>query len=108
MIELRAFVTDAGDTPFEVWFAALNAQAASKVTVALVRLERGNTSNVKGVGEGVFEQKIDWGPGYRIYFGRDGDALVILLAGGTKQRQQRDIAAAKVLWTEYKSRRRKL
>ena len=67
--------------------------AAAKVSVALVRLGQGNTSNAKTVGEGVLEYRIDWGPGYRVYFGRDGETLVILLTGGTKKRQQRDIAA---------------
>ena len=67
--------------------------------------QQGNLSNAKGVGEGVLEYRIDWGPGYRVYFGRDGDVLVILLTGGTKQRQQRDIEAAKSNWTDYKRRR---
>ena len=57
-------------------------------------MEQGNFSKVKGVGAGVFEYKIDFGPGYRIYFGKDGDRLVILIGGGTKKRQQQDIAAA--------------
>ena len=59
---------------------------------ALRRLELGNLSNVKGVGAGVFEYRIDFGPGYRVYFGKDGDTVVILLAGGTRKRQDRDIA----------------
>ena len=63
-------------------------------------------SNSKGIGEGVFECRIDFGPGYRIYFGKDGDALVILLGGGTKKRQQKDIINAKLLWKEYKRRKR--
>ena len=75
------------------------------MSVALVRLEAGNVSNVKAVGEGVLEYRIDWGPGYWVYFGRDGAALVILLTGGTKRRQQRDVASAKVLWADYKRRR---
>jgi putative addiction module killer protein len=58
------------------------------------------------VGEGVLEYRIDWGPGYRVYFGRDVDTLVILLTGGTKQRQQRDIARAKEAWADYKRRRK--
>ena len=58
--------------------------------------------NAKGVGEGVLEYKIDFGPGYRVYFGRDGDTIVILLTGGTKKRQQRDIDAAKAYWRDYK------
>jgi putative addiction module killer protein len=73
---------------------------------AVARIEQGNLSNVKAVGEGVLEFRLDFGPGYRIYFGRDGDALVILLTGGTKRRQQRDIVAARLLWQDYKDRRR--
>ena len=67
---------------------------------------RGNLSNVKSVGEGVLEYRIDFGPGYRVYFGRDGEALVILLTGGTKKRQQRDIEAAIAYWQDYKRGKR--
>ncbi len=105
MLELRYYLASDGDSPFETWFSDLDAAAAAKVTVALARLEQGNLSNAKGVGEGVLEYRIDWGPGYRIYFGRDGDVLVVLLTGGTKQRQQGDIEAAKANWTDYKRRR---
>ena len=66
----------------------------------------GNLSNVKGVGEGVLEYRINFGPGYRVYFGRDGDVFVILLTGGTKKRQQRDIAAAIEMWADYRRRKR--
>ena len=69
------------------------------------RLELGNFSNVKGVGARVFEDRIDFGPGYRVYFGKDGDAVVILLGGGTKKRQDRDIAIAQERWADYKKRR---
>ena len=65
----------------------------------------GNVSNVKGVGEGVLEQKVDFGPGYRIYFGRDGDRLVVLVGGGTKRRQQADIVDAITRWRDYKTRK---
>lgn len=75
------------------------------MSVALARLEQGNLSNVKGVGEGVLEYRLDWGPGDRVYFGRDGETLVILLTGGTKQRQSKDVAAAKAYWADYKRRR---
>lgn len=105
MLELRYFIAADGESPFEEWFSGLNAAAAAKVTVALARLEQSNLSNVKGVGEGVLEYRIDWGPGYRVYFGRDGEVLVILLTGGTKQRQGRDIEAAKAYWADYKRRR---
>ena len=106
MVEIRYFVAASGAQPFADWFAALAAVARAKVTRAIVRMEQGNFSNVKGVGEGVLEYRIDFGPGYRIYFGRDGDTLVILLTGGTKKRQQRDIAAAHAYWRDYKPMRR--
>jgi putative addiction module killer protein len=66
----------------------------------------GNLSNVEPVGEGVSEYKLDWGPGYRIYFGQDGQTLVILLGGGFKKRQRKDIKAAKAAWADYKKRKR--
>jgi putative addiction module killer protein len=66
----------------------------------------GNFSNVKGVGGGVFECRIDFGPGYRIYFGKDGERIVILLCGGTKNRQQNDIVLAGECWQDYKLRKR--
>ena len=66
---------------------------------------RGILSNVKGVGAGVLEYRIDSGPGYRIYFGRDGEKLIVLLGGGTKRRQQGDIETAKRLWRDYRRRR---
>jgi putative addiction module killer protein len=62
-------------------------------------------SNVKGVGSGVFERKIDYGPGYRIYFARDGDSVVILLGGSTKQRQHHAIETAKERWADYRRRK---
>ena len=101
-LELRFLVTDDGREPFATWFDQLDTKAAVKVTVALVRLGQGNVSRAKPVGEGVLECRIDWGPGYRVYFGRDGATLVILLTGGTKQRQQRDIERARALWAEYR------
>jgi putative addiction module killer protein len=105
VLELRYYLATDGRSPFEEWFSGLDAAAGAKVTVAIARLEQGNLANVKSVGEGVLEYRIDWGPGYRIYFGRDGNALVILLTGGTKKRQQRDIETAKALWADYKRRK---
>src|SRR5271168_280787 len=106
MIEIRYYVAFPDHQPFAVWFADLDPVARAKVTRAIARMEQGNFSNVKSVGEGVLEYKIDFGPGYRVYFGRDGDTIVILLAGGTKKRQQRDIDTAKARWTEFKQRRK--
>ncbi len=95
-----------GESPFDDWFSGLDSQAAVKVSAAQTRLGLGNWSNVKGVGDGVHERTIDFGPGYRIYFGKDGDAVVILLAGGTKERQDIDIADAKERWLDYKRRKK--
>jgi putative addiction module killer protein len=107
MLTLLEYLDQSGANPFAAWFDDLDAQAAAKVRAALLRLEAGNLSNVKGVGSGVLEYKIDFGPGYRIYFGRDGDRLVILLAGGTKVRQQNDIETASARWSDYKRRTKK-
>ncbi len=75
------------------------------MTTAIARLENGNTSNVKSVGSGVYEYKINFGPGYRIYFAYYGKTIIILLAGGTKKRQSKDIETAKARWDDYKARR---
>ena len=75
------------------------------MTTALLRLELGNFSNVKGVGAGVFEYRIGFGPGYRVHFGKDGNTVVILLGGGTKKRQHRDIADAHERWADHKKRK---
>ncbi|MGC9225212.1 MAG: type II toxin-antitoxin system RelE/ParE family toxin [Terracidiphilus sp.] len=106
MIEIRQYVDRLGRTPFLRWFDAVNIGAQARVATAIERLEHGNLSAVKSVGAGVQELRIDFGPGYRIYFGRDGERLVILLAGGEKKRQQADIARAKELWAEFKQRKR--
>jgi putative addiction module killer protein len=79
-------------------------QAAAKVVTATLRLELGNTSSVKWFA-GIGEYVIDWGPGYRIYFAKDGNALIVLFGGGTKRRQQVDVDRAVALHTEYKPRR---
>jgi len=105
MIERREYIDEAGRSPFGRWFVALDDHAADKVAMALNRLSKGNISNVKSVGAGVSELKIDFGPGYRVYFGRDGEKIVILLGGGTKKRQQDDISRAHARWQDYKRRK---
>jgi len=96
-----------GVSVFEKWFSNLDSQAAAKVTTALYRLEQGNFSNVKSAGRGVSEFRIDFGPGYRIYFGREGNTLVILLGGGSKKTQRGDIGKAQALWAQYKTEKKK-
>jgi putative addiction module killer protein len=106
MIDIREYIDPGGRSRYRIWFDRLNSQAAAKVATALSRLASGNFSNMKGVGSGLFEYKVDFGPGYRIYFGKDGERLVILLGGGSKSRQQVDIAAALAGWQEYKRRKK--
>ena len=105
MIEIREYIDDRGRSPFGRWFNGLDAGAAAKVRTSLARMEAGNLSNVRGVGRGVLERRVNVGPGYRVYFGRDGDTLIVLLGGGTKARQQRDIERARELWQEYRRRK---
>jgi putative addiction module killer protein len=106
MIELVQYETASGASPFAGWFAGLDSRAALKIRTALARMEAGNFGDAKRVGEGVLERRVDWGPGYRIYFGRDGDLLVVLLLGGTKKRQSKDIEDAKAFWSDYKRRKK--
>jgi putative addiction module killer protein len=106
MLEIRYYVAASGESPFVEWFAEQDVAASAKIVRALARIEQGNLSNVKSVGEGVLEYRIDFGPGYRIYFGREGETIIILLTGGTKKRQQRDIEAAHAYWRDYKRGKR--
>jgi putative addiction module killer protein len=101
---VREYIREDGSSPFRQWFDGLSHQAAAKVSVALARLEMGNTANVKWL-SGIGEYRINWGPGYRIYLTMEGDELIILLGGGTKKRQQRDISRASELAKEFRSRR---
>lgn len=105
-MDVLEYVRPDGSSPFKSWFDALDPQAAAKVATAALRLEAGNLSNVKAIGGGLGEYRIDWGPGYRLYLARDGAALIVLFAGGTKKRQQRDIETAQALLAEYKARKR--
>jgi putative addiction module killer protein len=103
-IRVEEYVREDGSVPYRAWFDGLDAHAAAKVVVALVRLSLGNTSNVKWF-SGIGEYVLNWGPGYRVYLAKDGEALIVLLGGGTKSRQDADIERAKALHAEYKSRK---
>lgn len=106
VVRVTEYLDASGRSPFARWFDRLNAIAAARVATTIYRLGEGNFSNVKGVGSGVFELRIDFGPGYRVYFGKDGEHLVILLGGSSKQDQQRAIAAAAKAWAKYKAAKR--
>jgi putative addiction module killer protein len=105
VIEIRQYVDASGRIAFEHWFEKLDGGTRARITVSLERVEAGNFSAAKGIGN-ISELRLNFGSGYRIYFGKDGDMLVILLAGGTKNRRQNDIERARVLWREYKERKR--
>lgn len=100
-IALKELVLKDGTSPFAAWFLILDGVAAAKVRVALARIEQGNLSNVEWF-RGIGEYRIDWGPGLRIYLGKDGVDIILLLGGGTKKKQQRDIDLAVKRWDEYK------
>lgn len=104
-IKVEEYVCENASNPYKQWFDSLTAQAAAKVTVAKLRMELGNTSSIKWF-DGMGEYVIDWGPGYRIYLAKDGDTLIVLFGGGTKQRQQKDIDKARELLAEYKARKK--
>ena len=109
-IEILEYLDESGCSPYGKWFDNLNAKAAAKVTTAIDRISRGLMTNIKSIGGGAYERKIDFGPGYRIYFGSETDGritnVVILLHGGSKKGQSKDIVRAKQYWKDYKSRKR--
>jgi putative addiction module killer protein len=101
--EIREY-TEAGRSPFAEWFDDLDAVTAARVDRYLRRLEAGNFGAAKSLRDGVFELRLDFGPGYRVYYGREGKTVIILLGGGCKRRQDADIAAAVERWKRYKLR----
>ena len=106
MIKIDVYTTADGKCPFRKWLENIDVQARTKVRIAIERLAEGNTSNLKSVGGGVHEIKLTFGAGFRVYLGREGDQLVILLHGGTKKRQSDDIAKAQQLWRDYQAEKR--
>jgi putative addiction module killer protein len=106
-LQIQEYLDTSGKSPFAKWFDDLNPDVAAKVTIAIVRMRRGLLGDVKPVGQGVSEHRIDYGPGYRVYFAKDDEKLVILLGGGSKKRQQHDIAEAIACWQQYKHRKQK-
>jgi putative addiction module killer protein len=101
--EVVAFRVNDGSVPFENWLEELNdKRAVARVLARLARVRKGGLGDCKSVGEGVSELRVDYGPGYRVYFGQKGQTLVVLLCGGDKRTQDRDIRLAKQYWHEFK------
>jgi putative addiction module killer protein len=99
--EIREY-TEGGRSPFAEWFDDLDAVTAVRVDRYIRRLEAGNFGAAKPLRDGMFELRLDFGPGYRVYYGREGRTIIILLGGGSKRRQDADIAAAVERWKRYK------
>src|SRR2546426_12574550 len=104
-MELRYYQTAAGGRPFVEWLEGLkDRQARTRIEARLARVAVGNLGDVEPVGEGVMELRIDWGPGYRVYFSRVGQTIILLLCAGDKRTQQKDIHRAKGYFEDYKAR----
>lgn len=104
--EIKEYLTEEGESPFRKWLNSLkDTNSRAKIRVRLNRIRLGNLGDCKSVGSGVSELRIDYGPGYRVYLGQDGDEIIILLLGGDKKRQQKDIETAITYWHDYKRRK---
>ena len=104
--QLRVYITSNGRKPFVRWLAGLkDRHARARIEVRLERLESGNFGSIRRLAGGIAELKIHYGPGYRVYFGEDGSIVVILLSGGTKKLQTRDVKRAVRYWKDYLKRK---
>lgn len=102
--KIELFIAANGKVPFEEWVRSLRDKATkARIFSRIDRLRLGNFGDCEPVGEGVFELRIHFGPGFRVYFGTVGSEVILLLCGGDKGSQPRDIAAAIRYWKEYKS-----
>jgi putative addiction module killer protein len=105
MLEVREYQDSKGCAPFGEWFDGLrDVRARARIAQRLTRLEAGLLGDCKSVGAGVMELRIDYGPGYRVYFARHGTAVILLLLGGDKRKQEHDIEQAKTYWQDFKTR----
>ncbi|MBI3490702.1 MAG: type II toxin-antitoxin system RelE/ParE family toxin [Acidobacteria bacterium] len=103
---VREYLAIDRKNPFRAWLDSLTVAVRARIQARVLRFETGNLGDHKSVGTGVWEARVMSGPGYRIYFGKDGDSIVVLLAGGDKRSQSRDIARAQGFWRDYLERRR--
>lgn len=108
MTEIRHYATASGEDVFQEWFDGLrDRQAQARIQARVDRLERGLFGDAEPCGESVWELRIDWGPGYRVYYARSGEKVILLLCGGDKRKQQADIERAKEYWRDYQKRTKK-
>lgn len=100
--QVKEYLTQGGKNPYREWLGTLDTSIQQRIQARVLRLESGNLGDSKVVGEGVFEARLDFGPGYRLYYGREGQTLVLLLCGGDKSTQRKDIQQAKDFWQLYR------
>ncbi|MBI3994413.1 MAG: type II toxin-antitoxin system RelE/ParE family toxin [Nitrospirae bacterium] len=101
---IREYLAASGGSPFRDWLNRLDVSVKARVQARILRFESGNLGDCKSIGAGVREARLDFGPGYRVYFGMEGRNLVLLLMGGTKRTQSRDIEQARKFWLDYLER----
>jgi putative addiction module killer protein len=106
VLEIREYIDELGRSRHADWISRLDDATQARIAIGLRRVGTGNFSNVKSVGSGVFELKLNFGPGFRVYLTREGDHLILLLGGGTKSRQESDIERAKSAWQAYRRRKK--
>jgi putative addiction module killer protein len=108
MYEIRHYLTASGKNLFEEWLDSLrDANAEARIAARVARLATGNFGDCKPLTDGVWELRIDWGPGYRVYYGMVGRTCVLLLCGGDKRKQSADVNRAVQYWTDYQRRTKK-
>lgn len=100
-LTVREYVTAAGRAPFREWLDTLTVAMRARIQARVLRFELGNLGDHKNVGHGVWEARVMTGPGYRLYFGRDGESVILLLIGGDKASQVKDILRARQMWGDY-------
>lgn len=104
-IRIQEYIEENGKNPFRAWLQELDKGVAARIQARVFRFETGNLGDAKNLKEGIWEARFDIGPGYRLYFGRDGLVVVVLLCGGDKSSQASDIEKAKAFWSNYKGRK---
>jgi putative addiction module killer protein len=98
---VHEYLREDGSSPYRDWLSTLDIAVKARIQARVLRFESGNLGDHKSVGEGVLEARLDFGPGYRVYFGLDGEDIVLLLIGGHKKSQRGDIRQAREYWKEY-------
>jgi len=100
-LRVREYVTAEGKNPFREWLNMLDVSVRARVQARIFRFETGNLGDHKSVGVGVWEARLPFGPGYRVYFGKEDQAAILLLLGGDKASQRKDIRLARQFWIDY-------